>query len=409
MSKKVDEVLDNVEGVAAKKAEETVKGIMETNNFATKEDIANIPQVETNNFATKEDIQVIQQNMEKNSKKVETKKITTFKEAFDTFEVNNLINDENGKLSFELNATSTYTPSAGSNSAPSRDDRQTEIEYDPHQFSLAKYFMQRTGSGGAYRLNTATSTSNAGGKAKGAAFGRTTKAVSDTYVPYITVGHVLTTPKEDLNDTTQLDSYFNEEMMEEIVDTINTQVLTGDGSGGANLRGLTNWSSALDQAGFETLFGTRADQYGTAANAIDVLVNLEQALKNRNFDNRSGEFKCFVNPTYMATIKGIKTTDGEYVLRTAWMPDGQEMKYFVGNVEIIESSAVSDGSFHFFHTSAVKYVTREGMGVEVGYDTDDWSRNNVSLKAYGRYCLVSGKPNGIVNGTFANAILALNA
>ena len=190
--------------------------------------------------------------------------------------------------------------------------------------------------------------------------------------------------------------------------------MTGDGTtnagaGTQNLRGLTNWSAARNQAALETLFGSRADQHGTAANGIDVIVNLEQALKNDNFDNRSGEFMIFVNPTFMAEIKGIKSSTGEYVLRTAWQPDGSSMKYFIGNVELIESSAVTDGSFHFFHSSAVKYVTREGMGTEVGYDTDDWSRNNVSLKAYGRYALVSGKPNGIVNGTFANAEAALNA
>ena len=47
--------------------------------------------------------------------------------------------------------------------------------------------------------------------------------------------------------------------------------------------------------------------------------------------------------------------------------------------------------------------------MEMGYTGDDWQRNNVSLKVYGRYALVSGLPAGIVNGTFADAILALNA
>lgn len=400
--------LENKLEAAAQKA---VEAKMETNSFVTKDEL---PQIEVNNFATKEDLMQVQkqvEDMEVNSisKSENSNSITTFKEAFEAFEVNSLLDDKNGSIKFELNAQSTYTPSAGADSAASRDDRQTEIEYDPHQASLAKYFMQRTGTGGAYRLNTAVSTSGAAGKAKGAAFGRTTKAVSDTYVPYITVGHVLTVPKEDLNDTTQLDAYFNEELKEEIIDTINAQVLTGSGAGGANLRGLTNWSPARNQAALETLFGSRADSYGSAANGIDVIVNLEQALKNDNFDNRSGMFMAFVNPTFMAEIKGIKSSTGEYVLRTAWMPDGTSMKYYLGNVEIIESSAVADGSFHFFHSSAVKYITREGMGTEVGYDTDDWSRNNVSLKAYGRYALVSGKPNGIVNGTFDDAILALNA
>ena len=384
---------------------------METNNFATKEDIAGL---ELNNYAKAEDLVNLQNQiaqMEQNndkgvSKEVET--LNTFASAFDAMEVNSLMDDANGRIQFELNAQSTFTPSAGANSAPSREDRQLEIEYDPHQMSLVKYAMQRTGTGGAYRLNTATSTSAAAGKTKGSAFGRTTKAVNDDYIPYVTVGHVLTVPKEDLNDTNQLEAYFNEEMKEELIDTLNTQFLTGSGAAG-NLQGLTNWSAIRNQAGLETLFGDSADQYGTQANEIDVIVNLAAALEQDNFNEMNGEFTIFVRPALMAQIKGIKSTTGEYVLRTAWSPENNMMESFIGNVKIIKSSAVAADSFHFVHSSAIKWVTREGMSAEIGYDTDDWSRNNVSLKVYGRYALVSGKPNGIVNGTFTNAIAALNA
>ena len=395
----------NLEAAAAK----AVEVQMETNGYVTKEDLPE--PLDTSAFATKEDIQLVSQQIEgmevNSNRNIETETVTSFAEYFDSIEINGAQNDKDYSLNIELNAASTYTPSAGADSAPGREDRQVEIEYDPHQASLAMHFMQRTGGGQAYRLNTATSTSNAGGKAKGAAFGRTTKAVSDTYVPYITVGHVLTVPKEDLNDTNALQGYFEEEMQEEIVDTINSEVLTGAG-GGSNLRGLTNWSAAKDQAAFETFYGDLADSYGTAANFIDVIVATAAGLEQDNFDKRTGMFKCFVRPAFMANIRGIKSSTGEYVLRTAWSPEDNMMKSFIGDVEIITSSAVATDTFHFFHTSAVKYVTREGMGAEVGYDTDDWSRNNISLKAYGRYALVSGKPNGIVNGTFANAILALN-
>ena len=317
-----------------------------------------------------------------------------------------MIADKNHR-GFTIKATSTYTPSAGANSAPYRDDRQEEIEYAPHQDSIVSHFMQRTGTGGAYRLNTKTGgVDNSAGKTKGSAFGRTTKLVNDDHIPYITVGHVLTVPKEELNDTNQLEAYFREEMFMEIVDTLNSQSLTGNGSAG-NLQGLTNWSAVKTQATFETLYGGLADSYGTGAsgaNDIDVVNATQASLKRLNF---LGKQYIIVNPEQIAQFQKLKATTGEYLLRTVMTPEGT-IRMFLQGVEVIESSAVTAGSFHQFEERAVKWVTREGMNLEIGYDTDDWSRNNVSLKAYGRYALVSGNPTGIVNGSFANAISALN-
>ena len=299
---------------------------------------------------------------------------------------------------------SSYTPSAGSNSAPYADDRQSDIEFDPHQMTLAKYIMSRTGSGGAYRFNhNSATTDNSGSKAKGAAFGQTVLGVSDQHVPYTTVGHILTVPREELNDTIALESYFREDMSGYLTDTINEQILTGAG-GAAAIRGITHWSAAKTAAAFETTYGSLADSYGTAANQIDVINATCAALKGDNFMNQK---YCFVNPDLIAQIQGLKATDGHYQLSSAVDPTGK-VRSFIGGVELVENAAVASGSFYMFDTSALKWITREGMKAEIGYTGDDWQRNNVSLKVYGRYALVSGKPNGIVNGTFTNAISALN-
>ena len=316
-----------------------------------------------------------------------------------------VLEDKNANVSMELKNESTYTPSTGANSAPYADDRQSMIEFDPHQMTLAKYITARSGSGGAYRFNhSAGVTDNSGSKAKGAAFGQTTLGVSDQHVPYTTVGHILTVPREELNDTVQLEAYFREDMTGYLTDTINEQILTGAG-GAAAIRGITHWSAAKSAAAFETTYGSLADSYGTAANNIDVINATVAALKGDNF---MGQKYCFVNPDLIAQIQGLKATDGHYQLSSAVDPTGK-VRSFIGGVELVENSAVTSGSFYMFDTSALKWITREGMKAEMGYTGDDWQRNNVSLKVYGRYALVSGKPNGIVNGTFTNAIAALNA
>ena len=216
---------------------------------------------------------------------------------------------------------------------------------------------------------------------------------------------------EELNDTTALESYFREDMAGYLTDTINDQLLYGDGTTNAgtgvqNIRGIQNWSPAKTQAAFETFYGSGlADSYGTAANEIDVINANVSALKGDNF---MGMKKTFIHPSTVARIQGIKATDGHYILNSAVDPTGK-LRMYLGETMIVESSAVIEGEFFTFDMSAFKWVTREGMKAEMGYTGDDWERNNVSLKVYGRFALASGKPNGIVHGTFANAILALNA
>ena len=316
-----------------------------------------------------------------------------------------VMNNKNASPVYEVKNASTYAPSAGQASAPYADDRQTEIEFDPHQDTLAAHIMAKTGTGGAYRLSTRTSeTDNSGSKAKGAAFGQTTLGVSDQHNPYITVGHILTVPKEELNDTIALESYFREDMTGFLVDTINSQILTGSG-GANNINGIESISTPLVEAGFDTFFGGLANGYGTGANEIDVLNAVQASFKRLNF---MGKKYVFVNPELIASIQGQKATDGHYQLNSAVDPTGK-VRNFLGGIELIENSAVAAGTFYAYDQSALKWVTREGMKMEMGYTGDDWQRNNVSLKVYGRFALVSGLPAGIVTGTFANAIASLNA
>ena len=337
--------------------------------------------------------------------KKEVKMENTIKSWLDS-NIEELKNNKNASFDMEFKNASSYGPSNGAASAPYADDRQSDIEFDPHQMTLAKYIMGRTGTGGAYRLSTgATGTDGSAAKAKGAAFGQTTLNVADQHNPYITIGHVLTVPKEDLNDTVALEQYFREDLSGILVDTINSQILRGTG-GTAAVNGIESLSAPKAEAAFDTFFGADlANTYGTAANRIDVLNACSLALEGDNFD---GKKMAFIHPSTIANIQGIKASDGHYILNSAVDPTGN-VRMYLGNIEVVSNSAVEAGEFYMFDESALKWVTREGMKAEIGYTGDDWQRNNLSLKVYGRFALVSGKPNGIVNGTFANAIASLNA
>ena len=402
-------------GAAAGKA--AAAEAMETNSFLTKEDLPE--PMETNGFATKEDIQTLSQQietMETNSQaSVEDNKITSLREAFDVFETNKLVDDEKYVVEFETNAASTYTPSTGADSAPGREDRQLEIDYDPLQDSIAMMFKMVSGNGSAYRINRGAGTSAAAARGHGDAFGRTTLTVNDDYITYRSIGHILTAPEEDMADTDRLEMFFNDILAEQKTEAVNSQILTGDGTGD-NIQGIANWSTPKTEAAFDTFFGSLANDYGTLANEIDVTVASKQSLMGDNFGKKGGGFKMLVNPEFTAKVQGLKSTRGEYILSTAYDPAGNERTFLAG-VEIMESAAVASDTFYMWHDSALKFVTRQGTTIKMGYDGDDFGRNNRSVKVYGRYALVATKPGtgsaggfaGICNGTFTNAIASLNA
>ena len=358
------------------------------------------------------DLELVQKSIDdltqevKNFNKTQTEIMPTneFKSWLDSAS-KEVMESKNATATYEVKNVSTFTTQAAAASTPSAEDRQSDIEFNPHQLTAAGYLSAKTGSGISYRFNSAGSaTDNSAGKAKGAAFGKTALSVSDQQTPYITVGHILTVPREELADLSALENYFKEDMKGYLIDTINGQILRGAGGGDA-IKGIESWSAPKDQAGLETFFGSLADTYGTTANEIDVINAAVASFKGINF---TGEKVVFVNPSLIAKLQGLKGSDGHYQLQSTVDATGK-VRSFLGGAELVEIPAVETGEFYMFDKSEVKFVTREGMKIEMGYTGDDWERNNVSLKVYGRFAVVVSKPLAVINGTFAHAVAALNA
>lgn len=88
---------------------------------------------------------------------------------------------------------------------------------------------------------------------------------------------------------------------------------------------------------------------------------------------------------------------------------GGSYKTFWNGIEIIKSNAQATGTFTVLDSKkATSYWTREGVSVEFGYDQDDFSTNSMTVRAKLRGAVTNYRPNGIVSGTFANAIASLN-
>ena len=299
----------------------------------------------------------------------------------------------------------TLTPSAGADSAPSRDLRVEQIKYDPNfDNRVANHLVGGSTDAGAIRHTFETAeTDNTAPKVHGAIATGSAVTLTDKYTPIETIFNVLTLPEEAAKDISYVESYLSTRLMGNLRDIEDVQLLRGNGTS-PNYNGLaTAGLSFADAAARETYIGTLADSQGTGANNFDVLTAAMAGLANTNY--YAG--KVFVNPLDYYEMVLAKATTNEYVLAQTIAPDGS-YKTFWNGVEIVKTPAQTAGTFTMLDSRAATYFTRMGSNIEFGYNDTDFAGYNISVRANVRGALVAYNPNGIISDTFANWKTALN-
>ena len=299
----------------------------------------------------------------------------------------------------------TLTPSAGADSAPSRDLRVEQIKYDPNfDNRVANHLVGGSTDAGAIRHTFETAeTDNTAPKVHGAIATGSAVTLTDKYTPIETIFNVLTLPEEAAKDISYVESYLSTRLMGNLRDIEDVQLLRGNGTS-PNYNGLaTAGLSFADAAARETYIGSLADSQGTGANNFDVLTAAMAGLANTNY--YAG--KVFVNPLDYYEMVLAKATTNEYVLAQTIAPDGS-YKTFWNGVEIVKTPAQTAGTFTMLDSRAATYFTRMGSNIEFGYNDTDFAGYNISVRANVRGALVAYNPNGIISDTFANWKTALN-
>lgn len=162
-------------------------------------------------------------------------------------------------------------------------------------------------------------------------------------------------------------------------------LLTGSGTG-ANLKGIT--SVAVDYT------ATALSEKVYAANYADAIFAAAAQLK-------AGAFKpdlVFVHPNDAALINLTKSTIGTYI--------GADLMKLLATIEVVENINISEGSFLLMDSSVWKVLPYGNMEVEFGYDTDDFSKDMISLKTRMRLhsYVPTVKKNGILYSSFADVL-----
>jgi HK97 family phage major capsid protein len=201
--------------------------------------------------------------------------------------------------------------------------------------------------------------------------------------------------EEMVNDISYMTAEINNELMRELLKDVEQQVYDGDNVG-TNLNGIKTVATAFAAGDFA----------GTVDNANDADV-LTVAMNQIEVAEQDDPTYAFVHPNTITSLKLIKrsTTDRDYIDRLA-MVAGQMT---LDGMPIIKSTLIAKGEYLIGNFAAATVYDKGEIGIEVGRDSDDFTKNLVTVLAEWRgLCLVkTNRRPAFVTGVFATDKAAL--
>jgi HK97 family phage major capsid protein len=201
--------------------------------------------------------------------------------------------------------------------------------------------------------------------------------------------------EEMLDDVSYMESEIRNELIRELLKDVEAQVYDGDGTG-SNLRGIATVATAFTAGAFATTVdnANAADVLTVAMNQIQVA---EQGMANF----------AMVHPNTITELKLIKTseTDRRYIDRLA-MVAGQ---LSLDGVTLVPTTLIATGEYLIGNFDLSTVYDKGDLRIEVGRDSDDFTRNLVTVLAEWRgLCIVkNNNRTAFVKGVFATDKAAL--
>jgi HK97 family phage major capsid protein len=214
------------------------------------------------------------------------------------------------------------------------------------------------------------------------------QAVTQKITAYIKVS------KEMISDLPFMQREINTELMELVALKLDSQILSGDGTGN-NLVGILE--NAVPWA-----VGSFAGQVAIP-NQLDVLrvaiAQIETALFQPNY--------IVMHPTDVAKFDVTKTVYGEYTQPMIYT-DLNGVKRYNG-IEIIVNTGIDVDTFLVGDFTKSNLRVREEMNIQVGFVNDDFTKNlfTVLCEARATHYVKTNHYGAFVAGNFTDAIVAL--
>jgi len=198
--------------------------------------------------------------------------------------------------------------------------------------------------------------------------------------------------KEMMEDVDGFVADTEDELTERLALLIDTQLLSGDGTGN-NLSGILTNATAFAAGGLANAIEN--------ANNFDVLrVALNQVSLN-NFNSTV----IIMNPTDVTAMDLTKGSDDHYIMPPFSTADGTIIK----GIRIVENNGVTADDFVVGDLSKYKVKLREDININYGHSGDDFEKNLLTSLCEARATAYIPNVNfgAIVKGTFSAARAAL--
>ena len=201
--------------------------------------------------------------------------------------------------------------------------------------------------------------------------------------------------EEMLDDISFIQSEINNELLRETLKQVEAQVYEGDGTGN-NHNGIRTVASAFAAGSFA----------GTVDNAnfVDVL---RVAINQVKLAEHGAPTFILANPSDVTALKLIKTstTDKRYI--DALQIIAGQMT--VDGIPIIETTLVTAGEYLIGNFSMATVYDKGSVSIEVGRDSDDFTKNLVTILAEwrGLTLVPTNKRSAFVQGVIATDAAAL--
>lgn len=204
--------------------------------------------------------------------------------------------------------------------------------------------------------------------------------------------------KEMLDDLSFVRAEINNDLMENVKSGIEEALLGGDGVG-ANLKGLLSPAMALP-----TYNGNFDDEIQDA-NITDLIRVAKAQIEAANFTPTH----IVLNPEDIAKLQLTKASDGMYTYPMFLPTQSGDGEMSVAGMRIISSTYMTADKYLVGDFSRVNVKFRDDMNITVGLDTDDFTKNMITILAEARlvsYVKNNQKP-AFVHGTISTDVALL--
>ena len=202
------------------------------------------------------------------------------------------------------------------------------------------------------------------------------------------VAFIVTVSKEMLDDIDGMAQDVVAEIREQIINVMEVQWLTGDGTGN-NISGIADNATPFAA-------GALASTINNANNSDVLRAAIKQVQLNNFYPNA-----ILISPEDAASMDLQKGTDVHYLLPPFSSADNTLVK----GIRVVVNNYVTAGTFYVGDFTRYKGKLREGIAIDMGYKDGDWQKNFVSFRGEARFFgyIPTNHFGAIVTGTFSAA------